>query len=50
MENYNKDIDGTWRIITRIYMVQGELKQGYGWYMENYNKDMDGTWRIITRI
>ena len=27
MENYNKDIDGTWRIKTRLQMVHGELKQ-----------------------
>jgi hypothetical protein len=46
-EEWNKDIDGTWRIKTSIYMVHGELKQGYmnmvhgelkqgyTWYMEN---------------
>jgi len=28
-------IDGTRRIKTRIYMENGELKQGHRWYMEN---------------
>ena len=37
MENSNKDIDGTWRINTRIHMVHGQLKQ-----------DNTSTWRINT--
>jgi len=29
MESYNKDIDSTRRLKTRVLIVHGELKQGY---------------------